>query len=490
MEWEGEQVSTSTAGQWLREERTQLKERVVQLRQVRLRHANIAIPLLLVVVALGLYLPRIDYPEKYLFDEILFAYSAGEYADGNAAAYSWNHPCSTFKSDEGCAEANPEARQESDRIGKYQWDHPPLGKLIIGAGTLVFGNDAFGWRITSALFGAVGLVLAYRLGVTLSGRMAVGVLAAVLLMLDGLYFIYSRMGLVDIYVTVLMLAALLAFAGYLRASPDQVQWPLFVTGLMLGLGIATKWNAGYVGAFVGLVVLGRLARLIWLSRREDVAPEVKPGIWQHVLWIPIALGAVPVTVYLLSYSQFFIEGYSVSQFVELQQEMFHVHATIRDGNPMASRWWEWPLALSNVWFGSRSFGDGRIATIYANGNPVLYWAFLPAVAWLCVRWWQVRNPALIVLVIGFFGQWLPWVFIERSTYTYHFLPAVPFGCLAVAMAIMHLFRGNTGWRRTLAVEYVVLAVLVFAFFYPIYSYYPISNEALALRMWFPSWRIP
>lgn len=306
--------------------------------------------------------------------------------------------------------------------------------------------------------------------------------------MDGLFFIYSRMGLVDIYVTVLGLGTMLAFASYLRSPPDRARWPLFLTGVLLGLGIATKWNAAFLGLGVGLVVLWRVYKLFRASRQEDPSDEVRLGLVDHLFWVPLALGVVPLAIYILAFSQFFLEGYSISQFIQLQKETFNVHSTIRDNSSNASRWWEWPLALRNVWFGTRSFADGRTATILANGNPLLYWGFLPALAWLCVHWWRQRSTALIIIAIGFFGQWLPWIFIERSTYTYHFLPAVPFGCLAVAVAVVNLCQGNTGWRRTLAIEYVVLVVLAFAFFYPIYAYYPLSEAGMALRMWLPSWR--
>jgi len=78
--------------------------------------------------------------------------------------------------------------------------------------------------------------------------------------------------------------------------------------------------------------------------------------------------------------------------------------------------------------------------------------------------------------------------VGRSSYLYHFLPAVLLGCFAVAVAVVHLYDAASGWRRTLAVEYVVLVALAFAFFYPIYSYYPISHHALELRLWLSSWR--
>lgn len=153
-----------------------------------------------------------------------------------------------------------------------------------------------------------------------------------------------------------------------------------------------------------------------------------------------------------------------------------------------SRWWRWPLALRPNWLGSRSYGDGRIAVTYENVSPVLAWAMLPAVVWLCARWWRERHPGFLVLFIGFFGQWLPWVLVARATYVYHFLPAVPIGALAVAAAVDHLISKGNAWQRVLAVQYAALVVLVFAFFYPIYSYLPISHHALEMRLWLPSWR--
>lgn len=445
------------------------------------------LPVLLFVTALGFYLPRLAYPDAYLFDEILSAYTAGEYAAGNASAYLWDDPCSVLHSDAGCVKANPDAMRNG-RVGKYQWDHPPFGRNMIAVGILLFGNNSFGWRISNAVFGAMGIVIAYFLGMKLSGRRIIGLLTAGLLLFDGLYFVYSRAGLIDLYVAVVMMGALLAFMSYLSAPPDRISWPLFVTGVLLGLGIATKWNAGYAALLIGLVTLGRLGRLLWLRRRGDASPEERNGIREHLIWIPFMLGAVPASVYLLTYTPFFLEGYSLAQFIDLQKTAFKIQTTLHYDNAQSSQWWQWPLALRPVWFGNRLLGDGRIASTYANGNPILYWAFLPAMAWVCFHWWRTRRTALIVLAIGFFGQWLPWIFVEKNAYVYHFLPAVPFGCVAVATAIVHLCRGNTGWRRTLAIEYVVVVILVFAFFYPVYAYLPISHAAMALRMWFPSWR--
>jgi dolichyl-phosphate-mannose--protein O-mannosyl transferase len=93
-----------------------------------------------------------------------------------------------------------------------------------------------------------------------------------------------------------------------------------------------------------------------------------------------------------------------------------------------------------------------------------------------------------MLLIGVLGAWLPWAAIERPTFVYHFLPAVPFCCLAVAVAVSDLYHADTSWRRTLAVEYVVLVALAFAFFYPLYAFVGLDAHDLELRLWLPSWR--
>ncbi len=445
------------------------------------------IPLLLFASALLLYIPRLETPSRYLFDEIIHAYTAGQYVNGNPDAYLWDAPCSVGKNDEKCVASNPSAVKGS-RVGKYEWVHPPLGRHLIAAGIVLFGDDPFGWRIASVIAGAIGIVLAYRLGLVLTSRMSIAILTAGLLLMDGLYFVESRTAVIDIYGTVFTMAALLSFAGYLAAPPERARWPLIQTGMFMGLGIATKWNAAYPSAVMAFVALWRLSQLWRETRLESARPTAWMGLREHVIGVPVGLVAIPIVEYVASYVPFFLAGHSPAMFLSLQRHMldFQVHFT--GTFDYSSRWWEWPLALRPVWHGATNYADGRVANTYANGNPFLYWAFLPALFWVGLRWWRSRNSALVVLLIGFFGQWLPWVLVSRATFAYHFLPAVPFGCLAVATAVADLYRGNTAGRRTLAIGYVVLVAAAFAFFYPIYSFLPMSERALELRLWLPSWR--
>ncbi len=358
-----------------------------------------------------------------------------------------------------------------------------MGVLLIAGGILLWGDDSYGWRFSSAVFGAIGIALAYLLTLRLTRRRGAAILAACLLLLDGLYFVQSRTAMLDVFLTVFLMAAMLAFHGYLTAPPGKSNRFVILTGVFLGLAIATKWSAAYPAAMVGCVVLWRTmtsARPAGSRSRGGEPPLVRLG------WIALGLGLVPAAIYLAAHIPFFAAGHSFQQFVELQRQTLYYHSHLRESHAYQSHWWQWPLALRPVWYHVNYLGD-RIANVYANGNPVLSVAFVPAVLAVTLAWWKRRDPAAWVLAIGFLGQWLPWALVPRISFAYHFLPATPFGCIAVAVALDALYRrGTVG--RVCSIVYVAAVAASFAYFYPIYAAVPLSKRALEWRFLLPSWR--
>ncbi len=421
------------------------------------------VPGVLFALALALLTIRLHVPEQYVFDEVYHAYTASQYAAGNPDAFVWY----TKSPREGVA---------------YMWNHPPAGLLVMTAGILAWGDNAFGWRFGSAVFGAAGIVLTYLLAFSMTRRRSVAIVAALLLLVDGLYFVESRIGMLDIYGTVFMLGALFALHGYLSSPPDLVRGALLRLGVLLGLAIATKWNAAYPALLIGLVAVGRGLR----SWRQSPPVSRNPAVRAHLVWVPLGLIVLPALVYVTVYVPFFLAGHDLGEFAELQKQIFSYHTQLEATHAYQSRWWQWPLTLRPVWlFGG--YGQGTVTKIYANGNTVLYWAFIPAVGWVASRWWKRRDPALIVLLIGFLGQWLPWALVPRIAFMYHFLPAVPFGCLAIASVLVAVFgKGLSG--RAVALTYAGLVIGFFVYFYPIYAAMPITRHAFESRLWFSSWR--
>jgi dolichyl-phosphate-mannose--protein O-mannosyl transferase len=423
-------------------------------------------PGLIFLLAMLLLAPRLGVPPRYIFDEVYHSFTAGQYVAGNADAYVWN----TDAPQKGVA---------------YMWNHPPAGVLMISGGILLWGDHPFGWRFSSAVFGATCVLLVYLMALRFTRDRWIALLAAGLVMVDTLWFVQSRIGMLDIFGTVFATAALLSLYGYLRAPPERIVWSLSRTGLFLGLALTTKWNAAFVSTCCGLLVLYRAWRS-WRDARRDPDPRNRSVFRAHLIGLPLGFAVIPVAVYLAGYIPFFATGHDWGQFVELQRQILVYHSRLKAVHAFQSLWWEWPLALSPVWY-SVTYTPKTVAHIYANGNPLLYWCFIPSVLAVAIGWWRKANPALPILLIGFFGQWLPWALSPRSAFAYHFLPAVPFGCVAVACVATFLWRRGGIWRWVVAV-YLLLLVAYFAFAYPIHAALPVSREAFIIQHWIPSWK--
>src|SRR5688500_1805961 len=121
------------------------------------------------VAALAVRLKGVSYPRNLLFDE---AYYPPEARELLTWGFEYNRGYSFIV-------------------------HPPLGKWFIAAGEQLFGYNSLGWRFPSAVAGAVTVVILVRLARRLTGSTLLGLVAGLLLALDGFSFTLSRIGLLD-----------------------------------------------------------------------------------------------------------------------------------------------------------------------------------------------------------------------------------------------------------------------------------------------------
>src|SRR5690554_6515836 len=76
--------------------------------------------------------------------------------------------------------------------------HPPLGKWIIALGMGLFSPaSAEAWRLTTALLGTATVLVVYLLARTLTGSIVAATVAGLLLAIDGLSIVMSRIALLD-----------------------------------------------------------------------------------------------------------------------------------------------------------------------------------------------------------------------------------------------------------------------------------------------------
>jgi len=391
----------------------------------------------------------------------------------------------------------------------YEWTHPPLGKFIIASGIVAFGYNPFGWRIMGVVFAMLMIPLIYVLGKKLFGTWIGAFASAFLLTFDFMHFTMARMATVDTYVVFFSLASQLFFLIYL-ANVFKEGWktpvlPLFLAFLFFAFGFSTKWLVLY--GFVGMLVMLFALRLKDVQRMTGSLSKKLNAILDHPFYLLPSFLLVAVLIYFLTYIPDMLAGRSFLDVLGLQGSMYIYHSTLVATHPFSSAWWSWPLMVRPLWLYGSSLPLNMKSTITLLGNPAVWWVGFAAAIGVTVaaasallgRFWKKASKktlsvagavggfdlSAVFIAVVFFFQWLPYVFISRITFIYHFYVSVPFLCLASAYFISKYWSNR--WVKVAAVAFFAAVVVLFALFYPVISGVPTSTGQVDSLRWFDSW---
>lgn len=424
-----------------------------------------------------------DYMSKMYFDEVYFARSAENYVNNQI----------------------PNERT-----------HPPLGKIVEASGVAVFGETPFGWRIMGVIFATLMIPLMYLLGKKLFGTWIGGFSAAFLLAFDFMHFTMARIGTVDTYVVFFSLLSQLFFLVYFM-NVIKTGWktsvlPLFLAVIFFALGVSTKWFTIYGAAgFLALLVAIRIKDL---SKLKKSLSEKYVAFFDRPFLLLLGFIGIAVGIYFATYIPDMMAGDSFPTIIKLQSAMFAFHSgSVVDSS--SAPWWTWPFMFginSSVprWFDISYWPNNVVSTITVFGNPVVWWVGFALMLVLTERAIHGRElvanlrsrlsnssarksisakgwdlPAIFIVVVFFFS-WLPYVFIGRATYIYHFYLSVPLLCLGITYFINKYW--NTRQGKIAAIAIFAGAAALFMLFYPVISGAPISTAYIhSYLKWVPSW---
>ena len=111
-------------------------------------------------------------------------------------------------------------------------------------------------------------------------------------------------------------------------------------------------------------------------------------------------------------------------------------------HPYSSQWWTWPLMLRPIAYWQNFPPQGKVATIWGGGNPLLWWSALTAITITAVRALERPNPARTFLVFGYLSYLAMWMPVGRTLFLYHYMPSVYLGYLALAAIVADAWRGE------------------------------------------------
>ena len=430
--------------------------------KVFLRKNKIEVMLfLLIILSLGLKLYSLENPKSHYFDEIYYAFTAQEMAKGNRAGWEVGHTAP-----KGFA---------------YEWSHPPLGKELSALGILIFGDNSFGWRLFQALFGGGATLIIYLLGKELFQSKRAGLIAAFLFTFESFIFVLSRITMVDIFLMSFILLASLFIVKYARTQKILY---LVLSGVFCGAAMSVKWSGIYATEF-----LAAISFLLIFYRNYALQKRASFFLLflKTVPKILLIFVLIPLVVYVATYIPFFLFGNSISDFISLQKSMYGYHQGLTATHPYQSSWWEWPLLVRPVYLYLGSHGK-EAAHIYAIGNPFIWWTGCVFLILSIVEVIRKEVPALAFVVLSVFAYWLPWALSPRKlVFIYHFLPSLPFVILIIAY-FLDLLWIKSRYGRAFVIVYLVCAIGMFIYFYPILAAIPVPNDSLGRFFWLKSWR--
>ena len=415
---------------------------------------------LVLLISTALRLWQLGNPPGMMFDEIYYAKDAKSIVDNHAGThgqYRW---------------------AAGDEVS---WPHPEMGKMAIALGILLFGNRAFGWRIPALVAGVALLACIYPLGRRLGLSPPWALLGLLFAAADPLGITQSRIATLDIFIAVWTVVCIYLVLRYVQDG-WRLRW-LFLSGLAGGMATATKWSGG-LAIITALLIIA----LSWIFQRHAAHTAEESGLvggppgsvalstsvpltppnseqmpvvapqgpaWRRIVLVVVAMVVVPIGVYFLSYTQYFIDGHTWSDFVELMRQAvyfnLHLHAT----HTYASIAPSWIIDYRPVWYYFQ--GHTRYYGVIAIGNPFLWWMatlslVLAFVLTFMRRTWALLPSALIIVVL-----YVPWFATTRTSFLYYMTPVAPFMAILVATAFSQFAGGRVPRRGWLAAAAAALA---------------------------------
>lgn len=385
----------------------------------------------LVTVAAVLRFWHLGHPAEIVFDEVHFVGQARHYIHGEP----------------------------------FMDPHPPIAKLLIAAGILLFGDHASSWRIGNALLGTAMVAITYLLGRRMFGSRLAATLSAGLISLDGFFIVDSRIGCIDIvYLTLAAIAYLLLFRFVATRNLIRRRRLLLVIGVVLGLCLGSKL---YVPGVTFLLVSSFLLLSLWrtaktaevVGRRSTTGPTR----FEQTVGAALIIGSVSGIFYLAAFLPHYALGWwgGIADLLNYYKDVvWYENSVATATHPYASPWWSWPLMLRPVAYWQNFPTHGKVALIWGGGNPLTWWAVVPAIMITGARAVEWPNLSRIFLISGFFAYYLIWIPIGRILFLYHYLPSVYIGYLALGAILADMWSGEAETWEIIALLLTILAVLV------------------------------
>lgn len=433
--------------------------------------------------------------------------------------------------------------------GSYYFDvHPPLTKLLFALVARLMrvppeyfmnGTGITAFRVLPALTGALLVPLVWWLVRECGGTRRVAAFGAALVLMDNALLVQSRLALSDMPLLFFGIAAVTCLMAARRMA-GGARWALLsLAALLGGCAAATKWTGltalGLIGATWLIDIATGLRRTAGdgggvpavggaasaRDARRPVARWIGEGALLLVLPAAVYFGSFVVHLRLLpndgpgtgAMSRAFNEtrrghpAYTPDAKMGTVAQIAEIHRVAMETNlgwstlqhVAASKWYTWPVSKHRIMLWKDSLAaPGTEARMDIQGNPALWYGILVAmgafVVLLAMRRVEARTlrAPMVWLGAAYVMNFVPFAFIARPMYLYHYNFALVFSIVlaSLAMGAMCGWQKDDGapWRlaagaRRWYLGTLLLVAVSFAYFAPLSYGTALSTAAAAQRRW-------
>lgn len=366
---------------------------------------------------------KISYMNSSYFDEIYFARTAYEYTQG---------------------------------METYEWTHPPLGKLI-QAIPIYINNylSPFNYRLMGNISGILMIAVMYIFAKELFKKRKYAIFASLLMVFDTFHFAQTRMGTVDSH---LILFILLASYFMVKYTKNNKTFYLLLSGIFFGLSVSVKWTGLYGGIALAIIFFTHLVK----NKKINIKNFLKGTLFFVV--IPLFIYS---SLYLIFPNNKLNHTTNFENIINQQKDMYNYHSKLNATHYFSSKWYTWPISYKPVWYHQEILNNDTKETISGIGNIVIWWMGIIGFLYSLIKLIRKKDKQSFIIVVSMLSLWLPYAFIGRVMFLYHYFPVLPF----MMLGIVNLFKSieEKYKLKYLIPLYMIFVIAFFIIYYPVIS---------------------
>lgn len=381
----------------------------------------------------------------------------------------------------------------ANRQYMYASVHPLLGTNIIALSIHLFGMHPFAWRLPGAIASVLMLPVLYGILKHLLKRDYLSLIGSFLLAADFMHITTARIATLEPFSILFILCSFYWMLKYCRSNFYTLpMWKgilyLFLSGIFMGLSIATKWTGCY--AAIGLAIMlftNWIQRFLEYKKDKETHQQFFKILLTTMLSCILFFIIIPIVIYCISYIPdkiFRNEPWTIANVWKQAQQMYHYHVNLNATHPYQSTWFQWILNLRPMWYYVGTKGN-VFHTISCFSNPLLTWIGLPAILFTTYRALCKKDIVGWYIVVGYFSGLLPWIiYVQRIVFAYHFYPTSLFTIIAIVYCINLL---NNRKMSIVVPAYLAAYLALFILFLPVITGFGTSQQFARFLAWLPGW---